>query len=261
MSSRSLVATGAPRQLNRSVATVPSMEPLATVAGTGAQEDARRNEATVLRESGRRGPKERAGVAPVKKREPLSPVKAVIGGEIRQMSGGKVVKAAVVASLNEGLSAAVARVYEKRADRPLEVVAQQLLHGPPVTEVKADTAEAYEAYLKQPLEAALAEAGGSAHTMGRLLLEKAAEQRASTWKDLDRKALALKLKALKIEQAVRDREVKDLQAELQSRPVEKKCKFPEEAEIQKKYNEIAQLRVEIQKRNNSKQPASVGRVS
>ena len=242
------------------------MEPLASskgaVAGTGAQEDARRNEATVLRESGRRGPKERAGVAPVKKREPLSPVKQKFGGEILQMSGEKVVKAAVVASLNEGLSAAVARVVEKRADRPLEVVAQQLLHGPPVTEVKADTAEAYiAAHLKQPLEAALKESGGSAHTMGRLLLEAAAQQRASTWKDMDRKALALKLKALKIEQAVRDREVKDLQAELQSRPVEKKCKFPEEAEIQKKYNEIAQLRVEIQKRNNSKQPASVGRVS
>ena len=259
LSSRSLSSKGRPRQLSRSVATVPIMEPLSSSkAGTGAQEDARREEATVLRESGRRGP---GPLYPVKRREPLSPVKEVIGGEIRQISGGKVVKAVCVASLNKGLSAAVARVVEKRADRPLEVVAQQLLHGPPVTEVKEDTAEAYAAHLKQPLEAALAESGGSAHTMGRLLLEAAAQQRASTWKDLDRKALALKLKALKIEQAVRDREVKELQAELQSRPVEKKCKFPEEAEIQKKYNEIAQLRVQIQKRNNCKQPASDGRIS
>ena len=175
------------------------------------------------------------------------------------MAGGKVVKAGVVADLNRGLTAAVARVVEKRADRPLEVVAQQLLHGPPVMEA-AGTAEAYAAHLKQPLEAALADSGGSAHTMGRLLLEAAALQRASTWKDDDKKALALKLKALKIEQAVRDREIKELQAEIQSRPVEKKCKHPEESEIQKKYNEIAQLRVEIQKRNATK-PGSVARLS
>lgn len=248
------------------------MEPLANKrveAGAGAQEEARREAATVLREAGRGGPRP---LSPVKRREPLSPVKAVIGGEIRQISGGKVVKAGVVANLNAGLTAAVARVVEKRADRPLEVVAQQLLHGPPVTEAvkhwgcgygrePAGTAEAYAAHLKQPLEAALAESGGSAHAMGRLLLEAAAQKRASTWKDLDKKALALKLKALKIEQVVRDREIKELQAEIQSRPVEKKCKHPEESEIQKKYNEIAQLRVEIQKRNSSKQPGSVARIS
>jgi hypothetical protein len=236
------------------------MEPLASkhaVAGTGAQEEARREAATVLREGGRGGPRP---LSPVKRREPLSPVKAVIGGEIRQMSGGKVVKAGVVANLNQRLTAAVARAVEKRADRPLEVVAQQLLHGPPVTEA-AGTGEAYAAHMKQPLEAALAESGGSVHTMGRLLLEAAAQKRASTWKDSDKKALALKLKALKIEQVVRDREIKELQAEIQSRPVEKKCKHPEESEIQKKYNEIAQLRVEIQKRNSSKQPGSVARIS
>jgi hypothetical protein len=226
------------------------MEPLASkhaVAGTGAQEEARREAATVLREGGRGGPRP---LSPVKRREPLSPVKAVIGGEIRQMSGGKVVKAGVVANLNQRLTAAVARAVEKRAD----------LHGPPVTEA-AGTGEAYAAHMKQPLEAALAESGGSVHTMGRLLLEAAAQKRASTWKDSDKKALALKLKALKIEQVVRDREIKELQAEIQSRPVEKKCKHPEESEIQKKYNEIAQLRVEIQKRNSSKQPGSVARIS
>jgi len=162
-------------------------------------------------------------------------------------SGGRAARAGA-AQLNRELTDAVAHVVEKRADRPLEVVAQQLLHGPPVKEA-AGSAEDYAAHLKKPLEAALADSGSSAHVLGRLLLEAAAKERATAWKELDKKALALKLKALKIEQAVRDREIKSLQSEIQSRPIEKKCKDPVESEIQKKYSEIAQLRVEIQKRN------------
>ena len=232
----------------------------------GAQEEVRRGVATVVREGGREGGRSQG-------RQPLSAVKAVVAGKtiplLPTMTGGKGSKAGA-AELRVKLQDSVTRAVSQRADRPLEVIASLLLHGPPTpaAEEAAKTTDGYvkhhglEAHLQRQLaKAGAADSGGLAHVLGGLLLKAEARERSAAWKELGRAELALELKALKIEQAVREREIKELQGEIQSRPIPRKCNpgdHPEESEIQKKYDEIAVLRVDIQKRKSLTHPKKGG---